>query len=312
LEYLPKAVDSVLSQEMENGAEFELIVVDDGSTDKTWKWLERLAKNDSRVVSIRLSGLGPSKARNAGISASRGEFIAFLDADDIWLPGKLLYQLKLHRKNPDIIMSFTDYKHVNPKGDDLGNCFNYWPRFSKISNIAPFFYVLDKQGAAILFAENVVGTSTVMMRHNALQNADNSLQIETVFDEHLRSAEDWDLWLRLALCGSIGFINQPLAIYLMRPGSESGDVPMRLQTMEQLINRYEAVVQRLNPKAVLLAQGRLATGFAEYYRSTKHPVKALLEHLKALWLAPSLRITKAVATDMVNLGKEVLGGASSK
>lgn len=290
LEYLPIAVESVLSQDNDD---FELIVVDDGSTDATWQWLINKQQQDNRLHSIHLTGLGPSCARNRAIAVCRGTYVAFLDADDKWHPNKLATQLALHMKRPDIILSFTDYRHVNPMGDDLGTCFAYWPHFNSFCRQATKWQTLDRLGAAFLFGENVVGTSTVMVRRDALQNAMG-------FDETLRSAEDWDLWLRLALMGPIGFVKHPLVTYLMRPGSESANMLLRIQVMEQLIQKYQDDIFALSWRAVARAKARLVVGKAEYFRSIQRPWKASSLHLQGWMLSPSRRVARALAADILH------------
>jgi glycosyltransferase involved in cell wall biosynthesis len=98
--YLDQALDSVLCQTFQD---FECIVVDDGSTDST----PQIAARRERVVALRQDNQGASAARNTGIHASRGEFLTFLDADDLWYPERLKIQLEFHQRRPEI-----DYSHV--------------------------------------------------------------------------------------------------------------------------------------------------------------------------------------------------------
>lgn len=98
--YLDQALDSVLCQTFQD---FECIVVDDGSTDST----PQIVARRERVVGLRQDNQGASAARNTGIHASRGEFLTFLDADDLWYPERLKIQLEFHRRRPEI-----DYSHV--------------------------------------------------------------------------------------------------------------------------------------------------------------------------------------------------------
>ena len=111
---LREAVDSVLFQEFRG---FELIVVDDGSTDGT---SQLLRKYGGSIRVLRQENRGVSAARNAGIAASRGELIAFLDSDDIWLSGKLACQVEFFRWNPEILICQTEElwvkngRRVNP------------------------------------------------------------------------------------------------------------------------------------------------------------------------------------------------------
>ena len=105
-----RAIDSALAQ---TGPAFELIVVDDGSRDAT---PAVLAGYGERIVALRQEPTGRSAARNAGIARARGEWIAFLDSDDAWLPGKLSAQLAYHEAHPDVVMSAHGLEKVHPDG----------------------------------------------------------------------------------------------------------------------------------------------------------------------------------------------------
>jgi glycosyltransferase involved in cell wall biosynthesis len=108
--FVARAIDSALSQ---GGPALELIVVDDGSTDAT---PAVLAGYGEKIVALRRPPAGRSAARNAGIAAARGEWIAFLDSDDAWLPGKLARQLAFHDAHPELAMSAHGLERIHPDG----------------------------------------------------------------------------------------------------------------------------------------------------------------------------------------------------
>ncbi len=108
--FVARAIDSALAQ---TGVPFELIVVDDGSTDAT---PAVLAGYGEQIVALRRPPQGRSAARNAGIAAARGAWIAFLDSDDAWLPGKLERQLAFHDAHPEIAMSAHGLDRIHPDG----------------------------------------------------------------------------------------------------------------------------------------------------------------------------------------------------
>jgi glycosyltransferase involved in cell wall biosynthesis len=286
LDLLPTALSSVDAQGYE---ELEILVIDDGSDDGTWEWLEERRRSDPRLRPMRLSGVGPSRARNHAIERARGEYVAFLDADDLWYSGKLQSQVRYHEAHPDICMSLTNYRHVDPAGEDLGDCFSFWPAFSGLAKPNADFQLLEA-ALPTLFAENVVGTSTVMARRDALQTASG-------FDEALHSAEDWDLWLRLAAVGPVAFSGRVLCDYLMRPGSETSKAEARLSAIDEIIRRHEGAVFRLRPAAVRRARARLMVGRAEAQRAEGDPLGALAAHLRAFTLAPSLRTLRSALAD---------------
>lgn len=191
-----KAIDSVLAQEFRD---FELLVIDDGSTDDTPTVLAPYG-DAIRVVHQHNGGL--SNARNAGIRESRGEFIAFLDADDWWLPGKLAHQIALLRTQPTVgfVSSAARVEDVD------GRLLNVWACTPCTGPFLPH-----------LFGANgdVAGSgSAVMVRRSLFDQAGG-------FDESLRSLEDVDMWMRLSAVAGYACIDEPLAVILKRPGSMS-------------------------------------------------------------------------------------------
>ena len=120
--FLRHAADSVLAQTL---ADIELIIVDDGSTDDTPAVLAGL--DDRRVRTCRTSNRGVSAARNAGLDMVRGEFVAFLDADDLWEPDKLARQVAIMDAEPDVTLVFTDLRRFSPTDEMLERQFRFAP-----------------------------------------------------------------------------------------------------------------------------------------------------------------------------------------
>jgi len=166
-----RAVASVLAQTFQN---FEIIVVDDGSTDASLVALKRLT--DSRIVVLEQGrNRGASAARNTGIDASTAPFVAFLDSDDEWLPTKLERQLHVfEQRDMQLALVYTGTERI----DDDGYVTRYIP--PPCTNLA-----------RRLLIKNVIGeTSVGMVRRGALKAVGG-------FDESLRAFQDVDLWLRL-------------------------------------------------------------------------------------------------------------------
>ena len=166
-----EAVESVLAQTY---PEREVIVVDDGSTDDT---TSRLSRFGEKVTVIRQEHKGPAVARNAGIRAARGEWVAFLDSDDLWLPEKLNRCVEVLREHPAVGVVYTALRIHEM---DTGRRY-----------VLPQ-YTLSGKMARELFVEcRGVNTSTLVVRRSCLERIGG-------FDEELFRAQDWDLMIRLA------------------------------------------------------------------------------------------------------------------
>jgi glycosyltransferase involved in cell wall biosynthesis len=186
--YIKETLQSVRNQSFQD---FEIIVIDDGSTDNSCDIVK--SKNDSRVRLIRQDNGGPSKARNRGIKEAKGKYISFLDADDAWLPDKLERQNELHLKNPELVWSCSGYKIVG----------------GITEKIMVFFQsgVLSDAIDALLGGLSI-WTSTVVIRKDVFQNE------RLLFNEDISRSEDREVWFKLAcLYPKIGYINEELAIY---------------------------------------------------------------------------------------------------
>lgn len=208
--YLPATLRSILAQQ---GAELEVIVVDDGSTDGT---AERVACDFPQVRLVRQPNQGVSVARNRGIEAARHEWVAFIDADDIWLPGKLKMQLERLREMPAAQMVYTAW-HVwtsaeeNPRSDWLEGLVSGGEALSDESGPDGWIY-------PELLLDCHVWTSTTMARTEFLRELGG-------FNPELRIGEDYDLWLRASRLTPILRVDKPLALYRMHPGNATKGVP---------------------------------------------------------------------------------------
>jgi glycosyltransferase involved in cell wall biosynthesis len=181
---LAEAVDSVLSQE---SRDFELIVVDDGSADGTPGLLKGYG---DAIRVLRQDNRGVSAARNAGIAAGRGELIAFLDSDDIWLPGKLKVQVDFFISHPEALICQTEERWVKN-----GRRMNPGKRHRKRGGMI-FEPSLDLC---------LVSPSAVMARRELFDRVG-------LFDESLPSCEDYDLWLRVSCRFPVHLIEAALIV----------------------------------------------------------------------------------------------------
>ena len=205
-----RAIDSVLAQDH---GQRELIVVNDGSTDGTRALLDAYG---SALTVIDQDNRGMSAARNAGIRRARGDYVAFLDADDRWLPQKLSRQLDLMEHRPDVGFCSTSARVEDPEGRLL----NLWRCPNGRTDIL-----------TTLFAENATiagGCSAVMVRRALFDRVG-------LFDERLGGFEDPDLWLRLAAVSGYACVDETLAVILRREKSVSRNLDtMRAATLHSL------------------------------------------------------------------------------
>ncbi len=265
-----RAVDSVLAQ---TWRDFELIVVDDGSRDGT---AEILAGYGAAVRVVSKTNGGLSSARNAGIAAARGEYVAFLDADDWWLPGKLERQVALLDSRPSLLFCSTTTLVFTPEGRRLADwCCGAEKRPA-----------LQSTALQSIFAANahVAGSgSAVMARREAFARAGG-------FDESLRSLEDIDMWMRLAALGGYACIDEPLTAIEKRGDSMSGNLDvMRAAAIRVMRKNRRLLPPTLRGGFWRSAYAAMLSDYAKWAYRKGHAARAAGDLLHALLLAPLSR-----------------------
>lgn len=194
--FVRRAVDSALAQ---TWVDREVLVVDDGSTDGT---LDALAGYGDGLRLLTQANAGPAAARNRGLHEARGRYVAFLDADDWWLPTKLERQVALLEIRPDLGFCSTATRVVTEDGSQAGD----WPCVPLKDSLLETLFV---RSAAVSGS-----TSGVLARRQLVLDAGG-------FDESLRGFEDPDLWIRLAARAGYACIPEPLTVVVRTPGSVS-------------------------------------------------------------------------------------------
>jgi glycosyltransferase involved in cell wall biosynthesis len=257
-----RAVDSVRAQAFRAR---ELIVVNDGSTDGTRALLQSYG---GAITVIDQENRGMSAARNAGIRKARGTYVAFLDADDWWLPEKLSRQVELMQSRPEIGFCSTAARVED--GD--GRLLNIWRCPNGSTEIL-----------ATLFARNAAiagGSSAVMVRKELLDRVG-------LFDESLRGFEDPDLWMRLAAVSGYACIDETLAVILRREKSVSRNLDnMRAAALRSMRKNRTLLPSQLRGRFWRDCLAGVYTDYAKpAYRAGRLGL-AYADTLRALMLSP--------------------------
>lgn len=214
--FVREAAESVLSQ---SWRDLELIAVDDGSTDATVAEMEQIG--DPRVVLRCQPHRGAAAARNTALGCARGRYIAFVDGDDVWLPGKLEQDVAYLEAHAEADLVFSAMRMVDEELRDRGRAIRRWSG------------VLSPRD---LLIENMIGADTVLVRRAAFEHAG-------WFDENLPVCSDYDYWLRLALLrpNSLRGASRVSALYRRRSGQVSGDWKQQLGARTKIMARMRAI-----------------------------------------------------------------------
>ncbi len=218
-----ESLDSVLSQDYPN---FEMIVVDDGSTDDTREVIR--ARFGDTVRYIHQHNAGPAAARNTGIRAARGEYIAFQDDDDLWLPGKLARQVEALERRPDHGFCYGQALAADPDGNSTGRTYGASDKGKTGDNFA----VMVRHHA-------ILGPSLVIRR--------KCLATVGLFDESFLTAEDTELFLRLTLEWPGVYVHDPLVLVREHAGRKTSAELPDGRVLRAVRRAYEKLLQELGP-----------------------------------------------------------------
>lgn len=242
LKYLRPAVESVFAQTL---ADWELIIADDGSDSETRAFLETLQK-PPRVKVVWLSHTGnPSSVRNAALREACGEYVAFLDSDDLWMNAKLERQVAALRANTRSHWSYTGWTQIDEEGR---------PRTTSPKEWIPYRgAILEK----LLTLEATVATPAVIVERRLLVQVGG-------FDEQQPLFEDYDLWMRLAACSDVELVDEPLTCLRLHAEHYSRvGIPMaasrHLQLAKMRARASDSRTRRLVERLYALSALNLAT-----------------------------------------------------
>lgn len=222
---IQKTIESVLNQTFQS---FELIIINDGSTDSTFEIVSKIDNPRLKVFSYLNAGLPAS--RNRGIKQASGEYISFIDADDLWTKDKLELQLKALQGNPEAAVAYSWTHYI----DDSG----------KFLHPGSYISVSGDVYANLLLVNFLENGSNPLIRAQALTEVGG-------FDESLTSAEDWDMWIRLAARYHFAAVPLPQILYRVSTTSMSTNVLKMelatLQVMERAFSQAPPSLKYLKP-----------------------------------------------------------------
>ena len=222
---LIRSINSALNQTYKN---FELIVVDDGSTDNTKKLLEPYI-NAKKIKYFYQKNRGPSSAKNMGMKSAKGDYLAFLDSDDEWLPKKLEKQLELFERstNPNLGFVGCNSLIINEK--------NNKKQIYKTPRKKNAFY-------ALLVNNFIWSCSSIMIKGSIIDQIG-------FFDENLSIGEDWDMWIRITQKYDFDFVDEPLFKYYVHNANITNAITIRKKEkyLQYISDKYIKYFEN-NPK----------------------------------------------------------------
>lgn len=213
--YIEDTINSVLNQSYRI---FEIIVVDDESTDNTFTYVQKLAADDERIKFYRIQHSGrPSVPRNYGVKKSSGSLIAFLDSDDLWTKEKLRYQLEYLINHPEISFVYS-----------MSYSFGEVNLFSDRYELLPLPFRAARNKRELIYIGNTITLSSVLIRRESFEKAGG-------FDENPeQKLEDYDLWLRLSESERFHLISRIHVYYRIHNPQFSSDWDTREERLKYL------------------------------------------------------------------------------
>lgn len=211
IDYLPNALKSVLGQTY---SDYEVIIVDDGSTDGTKEWGREL--NHSNVYFLSQENQGSAAARNVGLAKASGDYIAFLDSDDVWAPTKLEKQVTILNNHPEVGLVYTWVGSINSIGEKKG----------KIRKNTAEGHVWE-----VLIRGDIIECGSVPLVRRI------SLEQVGVFDVSLSYAQVWDMWMRIASKYPFKVIREVLIYYRDHPGNYS-------KNWHRIESNYQKIIEK--------------------------------------------------------------------
>jgi glycosyltransferase involved in cell wall biosynthesis len=279
-EYLRTALESALEQSYEP---LEIIVVDDGSTDQSPQIIDSY---EGRVLAFRQANCGVARARNVGIRAARGDWVAFLDQDDWWLPEKIRKQVDLAQTDPEIGLVHTDVEHFDADSDCYVKRFN--PNRSDL--------LIDRCYERLLLG-NAIFNCTAMVRKTVLDHVGG-------FNEDMpgNTVQDYDLWLRVAKLSNLAYVPEKLATYRLHSAQGMWRVQNYLAAEVKVLERFVGDFQRVASKEMKNRLVKLLDELGVAYLDAQNHRLARQCFARALGLRRSMRVAALYAASFLPAG----------
>lgn len=312
--YIAATLQSVLNQTYKN---FEILIIDDASPDKSIQICQQ--SGDPRIKIIHQANRGLAGARNTGIRHAQGEYLAFLDGDDLWLPQKLEKQIAHLENSPHVGVSFCRSAFIDEVGNPLGTY--QMPKLKGITT--PYLLCRNPVGN---------GSAPIVRRQvfEAIKFSDNlhgSVE-DFYFDEHFRQSEDIECWIRISIQTNwqIEGISEALTLYRVNSGGLSANMLKQLDSWEkviektrsyspEIVSQWETLARAyqlryLARRAVRLQDGSMAVQLVNRALATnwrillEEPRRTLISLAAAyfLWLLPQSLYTSIEAVALKSTG----------
>jgi glycosyltransferase involved in cell wall biosynthesis len=254
---IERTVRSVCAQTFEN---FEVVVIDDGSTDDTADLVAAIG--DPRVRCQSISNGGVSTARNLGLRSAVGEYVAFLDADDCWLPTKLAVQVDALGARPEVGLCFVGIRRVDTELRTIG-CTRAQSH--------------DDYCAALLLYSSIVAVSSALVRKEAAESIGG-------FDPAFSQCADWDFWLRLCRRTPFLAIDELLVLYRMSPDNMSSDIALLERDTFGVLEKFYAEPENASylpiRQRVLSNHWMICAGSYLHRRQGLHAIRCVVNGLR--------------------------------
>lgn len=298
---LPDTIESILSQDFED---FELLIVDDGSTDNTPEVIKRIQEQDPRLCYLQLpENRGIGYAREVGRKEAVGKYHALADSDDIWLPGKLRYQVEIMEKYPEIDILFGDFWNVSHiTGEERGGFADTQAgmRHVKVRSINEDLFLVEGGVETGILRANFIAVPTMVIRANVFAKLGG-------FDPALKMIQDLEFAWRASVLGArYAYTTQTLIErYVHESSVTAHKIDGAIQKIKELEGFYELCATAHRPdllSAVKIAEERTWRKLIWTYGRNGQRLEALRAFMNSLRCGFSVRASLFIATALIGPG----------